>query len=112
MQQNDAVFESILFSDEATFTLYGEVNTQNIRRYAPFGNKTPQSLKLEKPTFSSKIMVFCGLRLNGTFGLRFFRNQAIDGTTYHSLLQYRVFPELRNTNGGSLDNLYWMQGDF
>ena len=54
-------------------------------------------------------MVFCGLRQDGTFGLKFYRNQTLTGVTYHSLLQYTVLPELRNWNGGNLDQLYWQQ---
>ena len=55
------------------------------------------------------VMVFCGLRQDGTFGLKFYRNQTLTGVTYHSLLQYTVLPELRNWNGGNLDQLYWQQ---
>ena len=31
------------------------------------------------------------------------------GERYHAHLQHRVFPALRQANGGTLANLYWMQ---
>ena len=115
VQLPDAEILKILSSDEATFQLHGQVNSQNIRRYAPLktsdpvnGGK-PDHFVDEGPTFSPKLMVFCGLRRDGTFGLKFYRNQALTGATYHSLLQYTVFPELRIWNNGNLDQLYWQQ---
>ena len=54
-------------------------------------------------------MVFCGLNRDGPFGLKFYRDETMTGKVYHSLLQYTVLPELREWNGGSLDNLFWTQ---
>ena len=54
-------------------------------------------------------MVFCGIHKEGTFGLKFFRNEAMNSQRYHALLQYHVLPELRNWNGGNLDGLWWSQ---
>ena len=105
----------ILSSDEATFQLHGQVNSQNIRRYSPLksfdpaNGGRPDHFVEESRNFSPKVMVFCGLRQDGTFGLKFYRNQTLTGVTYHSLLQYTVLPELRNWNGGNLDQLYWQQ---
>ena len=38
-----------------------------------------------------------------------FHNYRMIGASYHSLLQYIVFPELRHWNGGSLNGLWWQQ---
>ena len=54
-------------------------------------------------------MVFCGLKIDGCFGLKFYRNETMNGFSYHSLLQYHVLPELRQWNGGSLATLVWQQ---
>ena len=54
-------------------------------------------------------MVFCGVKRNGAFGLKFFEDMTMDGRTYHSLLQYHVLPELRRQNGGNLHGLVWTQ---
>ena len=104
----------ILFSDEANFCLSGLVNSQNVRRYALLSSDNensgrPAHFVVEKPTFSPKLMVFCGLRKDGVFGLKFYQNKTMTGPEYHKLLQYDVFPELRDLNGGSLDGLWWQQ---
>ena len=48
-------------------------------------------------------MVFCGLKEDGTFGLKFYHNETMTGGKYHALLQYHVLPELRRSNGGNLN---------
>ena len=111
----DQELREFLFSDEANFLLSGHVNSQNVRRYAPLkvsdpvhGGR-PDHFVVDKPTFSQKIMVFCGVNRDGTFGLKFYRNMTMDGRAYHSLLQYHVMPRLRVWNGGDLARLVWTQ---
>ena len=63
---------AFLFSDEANFQLCGHVNSHNVRRYAPLKTSDPVNggrpghFTVEKPTFSPKIMVFCGVRYIST----------------------------------------------
>ena len=99
-----------LFSDEANFELHGMVNSQNVRRYAPLKSSDPQNggrpehFVVEKPTYSPKLLVFCGIRKDGTFGLKFWRDmERMTGEKYHSLLQYHVLPEVTAINGGDLN---------
>ena len=104
----DQQLGEFLFSDEANFLLSGHVNSQNVRRYAPLKTSDPAGgrpdhFMVEKPTFTQKLMVFCGIKRDGTFSLRIYRNETLTGPSYHALLQHRVFPELRNWNGGNLD---------
>lgn len=100
---------SFLFSDEAYFELDGSVNSKNVVRYAPLKSSDPnggrpEHFVVEKPTFSSKLMVFCGIRRDGTFGFKVYKNgESMDTNRYHSLLTHHVMPELRNWNGGNLD---------
>ena len=102
-ETDDQLF-SWLTSDEAGFELHGKVNTHNVRRYSEMGQGRPEHFVQEKPTVSPKLMVFCGLRKDGTFGLKFWRSpDTITGQVYHSLLQYHVLPEIRALNGGNLD---------
>ena len=111
----DQQLQEFLFSDEANFLLSGHVNSQNVRRYAPLKSTDPinggrpEHFAVDKPTFSAKLMVFCGIRRNGTFGLKLYQNKTMDGRAYHSLLQYHVLPQLRQWNGGNLDRLVWAQ---
>ena len=105
---------NFLFSDEANFDLSGHCNTQNLRLYAekktqnPEQGGRPEDFVIEK-SVSKKIMVFLGVSVNGTFGLKIYKDCTMDGDTYHKLLQYTVLPELRRVNGGNLDNLVWTQ---
>ena len=98
-----------LFSDEAMFLLSGHVNSQNIRRYAELKSSNPETggrpehFVHEKPTFSKKVMVFLGCHRDGTWGLKFYHEETMDGDKYHSLLQYHALPQIREWNGGNLD---------
>ena len=84
--------EYLLFSDEANFHLCGHVNSQNVRRYASKTSGRPEHFIAEK-FVSKKLMVFAGIRSDGTFGVKFYQDESMDGQKYHSLLQYTVLPE-------------------
>ena len=45
----------------------------------------------------------------GTFGLKVYRNQTMNGRVYNDLLVDDVLPELKNLNGGVLDPFIWQQ---
>lgn len=104
-----------LYSDEANFELSGHVNSQNVRHYAPLRSSDringgrPDGFQHETTPFSPKLMVYCGIKDGGTFGVSFFENQNMNGDAYHAQLQYRTLPEVRRGNGGNLDGLYWAQ---
>ena len=79
------------FSDEATFNLDGEINTQNTRRYAPkkvrgedIGGR-PQHFRHEKTKYPQKLMVFLGVYGDGsTWGLKILeKNTTMDGDMYY-----------------------------
>lgn len=99
---------NMLFSDKAYFDLNGHVNSQNVRMYSAKRRGRPENLAHER-FVSQKLHVFCGIRMSGLFGLRFFRNETMNAARYHSLLQYHVLPEIRESNGGNLANLTWTQ---
>ena len=63
-----------LVSDEANFQLGGHVNSKNIVRYTLNRHGRPDQHVVEKVAFSAKLMVFCGIREGGTFGLTVYRN--------------------------------------
>ena len=45
-------------------------------------------------------------RRDGTFGLKFYKNETMNGARYH------VLPELRQWNWGDLDRLVWQQVNY
>ena len=108
----------IAYSDEATFCMDGEINTQNVHRYAPnkvYGQPEggrPEHFRHTHTKFPKKVMVFLGLHSPGkTFGLKFYENETIDGDEYWRLLRYTCIPQLKeiNTPQGTLDNMIWQQ---
>ena len=64
----DQELMQFLFSDEANFQLCGNVNSQNVRRYAPLKKSDPVNggrpdhFFVEKRNFP-KVMVFCGVKV-------------------------------------------------
>ena len=104
-----------MFSDEATFSLDGEVNTQNIRRYAEKkvrgedrGGK-PEKFRHTKSKYPQKVMVFLGLHSSGkTWGFKFYQNQTINGEEYYKLIRFKCVLQLKQINDGSLDGM-WFQ---
>ena len=112
---SDQELLNFCFSDEATFCLDGEVNTQNVRRYAPLKSHhndggRPEHFALRTTNAPAKTMVFLGLRGNGTsFSLKFMDEGKIDGDRYYKLIRYTCVPELKAGNGGTLDGLWWQQ---
>ena len=108
---------NILFSDEAQFHLDGTINSQNVRRYAPRKGSLPAGqlqgrpnhFRHQKSTFSPHVMVFLGLKGDGTlFGYTKLQG-GMNSQAYHTLLQHRVLPEVCAGNGGTLQGLTWQQ---
>ena len=114
---NAGNINNFCFSDEATFCLDGTVNSQNVRRYAPrkgsvaagMAQGRPGHFRHQNSTFSPKVMVFLGLRGNGTFFGYTLLAGNMNGAAYHNLLQRRALPDLRAGNGGNLNGLTWQQ---
>ena len=65
--------ENFGFSDEASFSLNGSVNTQKVRKYAlpksEGGEGRPKEFFLPQKKFAKPVMVFLVLLASGFFGL-------------------------------------------
>ena len=85
----DQQLANIAFSDEAYFNLDGEVNTQNIRRYAPLGEK-PESFIHTTNKYPQKVMCFLGLHSSGKL-LNFISVYFMSPT---SIFRQNVFSEI------------------
>lgn len=103
---------NIIIGDEAGFAMNGEVNSQNVRRYAPRGE--PPNFNYDRKDSRSKHNVWIGLCGNGVlFGPYFFEG-TITGMNYLQMLNEELFPQLLNTFGGQFHNghfsrLWWFQ---
>lgn len=63
---------NVVIGDEATFSMKGEVSTQNVRMYAPKGN--PPSYNYDVNNSRQKVTVWVGICGNGTLLGPFFSN--------------------------------------
>ena len=107
----------LVFSDKAYFELNGSVNSQKVRRYAPLKSSDPVNggrpahFIVEKPTFPNKLMVFCGVKVDGTFGMKVQKSNHEWGSIpfFVADLQFTALPELEIRNGGNLNTLWWQQ---
>ena len=87
-----AALSNFLFSDEAQFNLDGTVNSQNARQYSPRKGSLPAGQRQgrpghfwqEKTNFPQKVMVFLGVRGNGTM----FGSEVLADSDYLSLSRY------------------------
>lgn len=108
LNENNAFFNKIIFSDEAHFQLGGYVNKQNCRIW---GSQNPQTV-LEKPLYPKKVTVWCGLWSGGIIGPYFFENEqgnavTVNSLRYQTMINDFLWPQLANVDISDL----WFQQD-
>ena len=89
--RRENVLNSLLIGDEASFTMNGEVNTQNVRQYAPKGH--PPAFNFES---SSRVQLTVWAALCGNsviIGPYFFEGN-VNGIAYLRMVNEFVFPLL------------------
>ena len=92
---------NLLIGDEASFTMNGEVNTQNIRQYAPKGH--PPAINFERSNSRVRLTVWAALCGNGVIIGPYFFEGNVNGIVYLRMLNEFVFPQL----AGHFNNQYW-----
>ena len=85
----------IFFSDEATFSLDGQVNTQNVRIW---GSEPPEMAYQTYSRNSPKINVFCAMSHNRVIGPYFFDDVTVNGSDYLNMLTTWLFQRLPPNN--------------
>ena len=104
--------DSFLIGDEASFVMNGEVNTQNVRQYAPKGH--PPAFNFERSHSREHLMVWAALCGNGMIFGPYFFEQNVNGIAYLRMFNEFVFPQLaeRFNNQhweGMFRGLWWAQ---
>lgn len=103
--------ENILFSDESTFTLTGQVNRQNCRYWA---KENPRWMREQYTQYPAKVCVWAGIVRNRIIG-PYFLEETLNGPRYLDFLQQQLIPNLRNLFPSSTnpmlhdENLWFMQ---
>ena len=104
--------ENFVIGDEATFSMNGEVNSQNVCQYAPKGH--PPEFNFNRNNSRAKLTVWVGLCGNGVILGPYFFERNVNGIAYLQMLLENVFPILvvhfRNqVENGLFRDLYWAQ---
>lgn len=86
----DVKIDSVLWSDEAYFTLEGDVTSV---RGSVWATSNPHA-KFEKPLQSKKVLVWCGFTSDLVIE-PFFMDDTLNGDRYLSMLKTHVLPILR-----------------
>lgn len=101
--------------DEASFAMNGTVNSQNVREYAPRGQK-PLNFDYEKKDSRQNITVWVGLIGNGDIIGPFFFQQNVNGQAYLDMINQQVvpfidhrLPRFRRQPNGQFRRLWWAQ---
>lgn len=108
---NPLQVKNIIFSDEATFTLNGEVNRQNCRYWA---KENPRWMREQHTQYPQKVNVWAGIVRNRIIGPYFF-DDTINGPRYLQFLQEYLIPTLvtlfpsRNNCRTPDENLWYQQ---
>lgn len=104
--------ERILFSDEATFSLYGFVNRHNCRYWSDVNPRWMEESHTQRP---QKVNVWAGIIGNRIIGPYFIREN-LTANGYLNLLRNHVVPDLINLfpnpeNAQLIRNDIWLQQD-
>ena len=111
-QRNPRFLANFVIGDEAGFGMNGEVNSHNVRQYAPRG---------EHPEFHfvrreerAKVTVWMGICGNGSILGPFFFNRNVDGNAYLVMLNENIIPQLTEIFNNQFQNghflrLWWAQ---
>lgn len=112
VELNDDWLDHIFWSDEAHFTLSGQVNTHNCRIWS---TENPHAF-VQSPLHDKKVTVWCGLTSSFIIGPYFFheideagvlQTVTVNGPRYLDMLEHFVVPQLQQMD--ALDHITFMQ---
>ena len=111
--------KNVWMSDEAVFSLNGNVNTKNIICYSEKGGGRPEDFCIDVTKHAASVMPWACLAGDGRkLNLKYFEPEMVDGervpgtlngARYYKLLRYRAIPQIKALNNGSLANQVWQQ---
>jgi hypothetical protein len=88
----------IVFSDEATFHLLGNINAHNL---GIWGSNNPHEV-IEHTRDSPKLNVFCALAKQNVFGPFFFAKHTVTGIMYLDMLEEIFMPILEEKSSDDI----------
>ena len=84
--------QSIIIGDEAGFALNGDVNSHNVREYAPKGN--PPAFNFVRTNSRAKLAIWAAFCGNGVILEPYFFYGNVNGLAYLRMLNEFAFPQL------------------
>lgn len=106
IDENPPFLYNIVFSDEATFTLKGEVNRHNCRYWT---DTNPAWFIDSHTQYPQKLNVWAGI-LNDRLIGPFFIDGNLDARKYEDLLEHQIIPKIREIVRDNFD-ITWYQQD-
>ena len=110
--RNPRFLANFVVGDEAGFCMNGEVNSHNVRQYAPRGE--PPDFHYYRRDARAKVTVWMGICGNGSVLGPFFFDGNVDGNAYLNMLNENIIPQMiENFNhqfqDGHFLRLWWAQ---
>lgn len=106
INNNEVLLHNILFTDEATFILHGEVNRQNFRYWSRTNLHLYHATRTQRP---QKVNVWAGILGTRIIG-PFFIEGNLTGQKYLELLQNQIVPALQALDINVNEIWYQMDG--
>ena len=103
--RDNTFFNRIIFSDEATFHLTGEVNRHNCRYWS---DENPHWMRQLHTQYPQKINLWAGFCVRGIIG-PFLIDGNLNGEQYLQLLQNNIVPAIHNLFNGNVNNIWFQQ---
>lgn len=94
INENAMFYNTIIFSDEASFNLNGDVNRHNMRYY---DDSNPHWFDQCHTQHNAKITVWCGIWGDRLIGPFFFEEDSVTGASYLAMLTTTILPALGDT---------------
>ena len=99
--RNSRFLANVVIGDEAAFHINGQVNTHNVRQYAPRGEHP--SFNFDRKESREKLSVWVGFTGNGSLLGPFFFEGNVNGRKYLEMFNNEILPSLLRTYGLNME---------
>lgn len=100
---DNRILNNVVFSDEATFELSGNLNRHNCRYWS---SENPHWRSDGHTQFKKKVNVWAGI-LNGRAVGPFFIENNLNANVYEVMLREQIVPSIREIAGDNMDEIYF-----
>ena len=119
VEENPNWIKNLWMSDEAVFSLNGNVNTKNVICYSEKRSGRPEDFTIDTSKHADSVMPWACVAGDGRkLELKFFEPEMVDGERvsgtlngprYYKLLRYHAIPQIKALNHGTLADQVWQQ---